>query len=461
MALLCYYVLRRKFMLKRKAETKIKKWLNEDKKALLVYGARQVGKTYLIRECLKDYDYIEFNLIAQPEIATLLATANSVDDLAIRLSLFTDKKFIKGQTVIFFDEIQEYKEIVSKIKFFVDEGSFRYILSGSLLGVEITNLKSAPVGYLQELKMFPLDFEEFLQVFNVRRELIFSLYNSFTEKTPVDEVVNRKLLDIFNHYLLVGGMPAAVAKYAETSNLEDVLQEHIAITEQYKLDFTKYEVKNKKLALTQIYELIPSELSEKNKRFNFADVKLGLKYERAQDNFIWLQKAGVALPVFNTSEPKIPLKLNEKSSLFKLYLSDVGMLTSWYGRATKIKILNNEKDINSGALFENAVAQELFAHGYAPYYFNSKKQGELDFVIEYHGKVLPIEVKSGKDYTVHSALNNVLNNKEYDIDQAFVFANCNVSVKNNITYYPIYFCTFLKEYDVTLPIINKPDLSNL
>lgn len=448
-------------MLKRKAEKIIKNWLNNNTKALLVYGARQVGKTYLIRECLKDYNFIEFNLIEQPEIASLLATAETVDDLVVRLSLFTDKKFIKGETVIFFDEIQEYKEIVTKIKFLVDDGSYRYVLSGSLLGVEITNLKSAPVGYLQELKMFPLDFEEFLQVFNIQPELLNSLRTSFENATTVNEVVNAKLLDIFNQYLLVGGMPAAVAKYAETSNLEEVLQEHLAIIEQYKRDFTKYEVQNKKLILTRIYELIPAELSEKNKRFNFTDIKLGLKYERAQDNFIWLQKAGVALPVFNTTEPKTPLRLNEKSSLFKLFLSDVGMLTTLYGRATKIKILNKEKDINTGALFENAVAQELFAHGYSPYYFNSKKQGELDFVIEYHGKVLPIEVKSGKDYAIHCALNNVLANKEYDIPQAFVFANCNVSVKNNITYFPVYFCMFIKEDDLILPTISKPDLSNL
>ena len=450
-------------MLIRKKEKEITEWIKNGKKALLVSGARQVGKTFLIRECLRkeQIEFIEFNLIEQPEIVGLLASAETVDDLILRLSLFTDKKLVKGKSIIFFDEIQEYKEIVTKVKFFVEEGSFRYILSGSLLGVEITNLKSAPVGSLHTIKMYPLDFEEFLQVFNVQAKLIKSLRESFEKRLPVDEIVNKKLLDIFNLYLLIGGMPSAVMRYVETSSLEEVYEEHIAIIEQYKQDFTKYEAQDKKFYLTQVYDLIPAELSEKNKRFNFADIKKGLKFERAQDNFIWLQKAGVAFPVFNATEPKIPLLLSEKSNLFKLFLSDVGMLTTMYGRATKIKILNGDKDINNGALYENAVAQELYAHGYKPYYFNSKKQGELDFLIEYHGEILPIEVKSGKGYTVHSALNNVLSNEDYSIKQAFVFANCNVTINEKIVYYPIYFCMFLQERDLILPKIPKVDFSQI
>lgn len=450
-------------MLIRKKEKEITEWIKNGKKALLVSGARQVGKTFLIRECLRkaQIEFVEFNLIEQPEIVGLLASAETVDDLILRLSLFTDKKLVKRKSIIFFDEVQEYKEIVTKIKFFVEEGSFRYILSGSLLGVEITNLKSAPVGSLHTIKMYPLDFEEFLQVFNVQAKLIDSLRKSFEKKAPIDEIVNKKLLDIFNLYLLIGGMPSAVMRYVETSSLEEVYEEHIAIIEQYKQDFTKYEAQDKKFYLTQVYDLIPAELSEKNKRFNFADIKKGLKFERAQDNFIWLQKAGVAFPVFNATEPKIPLLLSEKSNLFKLFLSDVGMLTTMYGRATKIKILNGDKDINNGALYENAVAQELYAHGYKPYYFNSKKQGELDFIIEYHGEILPIEVKSGKGYTVHSALNNVLSNEDYGIKQAFVFANCNVTINEKIVYYPIYFCMFLQEKDLILPKIPKVDFSQI
>lgn len=223
------------------------------------------------------------------------------------------------------------------------------------------------------------------------------------------------------------------------------MDEHKSIIEQYKLDFTQYEKENRKLIIAHIYELIPAELNEKNKRFMIADIKKGLRYDRLEDSFTWLLKAGVALGVFNITEPTVPLMLNEKSTLFKLFLSDVGLLTTIYGKGCKLKIVSKQKDINKGAIFENVVAQELHAHGYPLYYYNNKKKGELDFVIEQSGKVLPIEVKSGKDYEKHSALYNVIASKEYDIEQAIVFTNDNVKVDGNLTYYPIYMIMFLKD----------------
>lgn len=443
-------------MLVRKIEKNIIDWIENGKKALLIEGARQVGKTYIIRKCLeeKQKDYVEFNLIEQPEIVSLLNRAATVDDLITNLSLFTDKQFIKGETIIFLDEIQEYKEIVTRIKFLVDEGSFRYVLSGSLLGVELKNIKSAPVGYLTTYTMYPLDFEEFLQLYNFTPLLRNSLLKAFKDKKPVDDAVHNKMMRIFNTYLIVGGMPAAVNIFRETRNLEDVVKEHQDIVEQYKKDFTKYEQEEKKIYLTKIYDLIPSLLNDKNKRFNFADLQKGLRFERSEENFLWLSNAGVALPVYNVTEPKMPLKANEKSSLFKLFLADVGMLTTMYGKMVKIKILNEDKSINYGAIYENAVAQELRAHGYELYYYNSKKFGELDFIIEYSQNVLPIEVKSGKDYTRHSALNNVIDVKDYGISQAIVFSNYNTQVKDRITYYPIYMTMFLNDNDFKLPKID-------
>ena len=223
------------------------------------------------------------------------------------------------------------------------------------------------------------------------------------------------------------------------------MDEHRAIIEQYKLDFTQYEEENRKLIITHIYELIPAELNEKNKRFMLADIKKGLRYDRVEDSFTWLWKAGVALGVFNTTEPTVPLMLNEKSTLFKLFLSDVGLLTTMYGKACKLKIVSKEKDVNKGAVYENVVAQELHAHGYSLYYYNSKKKGELDFVVEHAGRVLPIEVKSGKDYEKHSALDNVLAVAEYGIEEAYVFTNDNVKVDGKLTYFPIYMAMFLQD----------------
>ena len=421
-------------------------WIESGDKALLIYGVRQAGKTYIVRECLAaaGCDYIEFNLIRQPEIVEILNGATGIDDLILKLSLYSDKKIVPGKTFFFFDEIQRYREIVTKIKFLVDDKRFRYIMSGSLLGVEIVNLKSAPVGYLQTLTMYPLDFEEFLQIFNVGEPVMDMLRKAFASKKPVDEVIHSKIMELFNLYLIIGGMPAAVEKYRTTGNIDDVMDEHRAIIEQYKLDFTQYEEENRKLIITHIYELIPAELNEKNKRFMIADIKKGLRYDRIEDSFTWLWKAGVALGVFNTTEPTAPLLLNEKSTLFKLFLSDVGLLTTIYGKACKLKIVSKEKDINKGAVYENVVAQELNAHGYPLYYYNSKKRGELDFVIEHAGQVLPIEVKSGKDYEKHSALNNVMAVEEYGIKEGYVFTNDNVKAVERLTYYPIYMVMFLQ-----------------
>ena len=422
-------------------------WIDSSDKALLIYGVRQAGKTFIIRECLMaaGCDYIEFNLIRQPEIVGILSGAASIDDLILKLSLYSDQKIIPGKTFFFFDEIQKYKEIVTKIKFLVEDQRFRYILSGSLLGVEIVNLKSAPVGFLQTLNMYPLDFEEFLQVFNVGQPVLKILRQAFFTKTPVDEMIHGKIMEMFNLYLIIGGMPAAVEKYRTTGNIDDVMDEHRAIIEQYKLDFTQYEEENRKLIITHIYELIPAELNEKNKRFMIADIRKGLRYDRVEDSFTWLWKAGVALGVFNTTEPTVPLMLNEKSTLFKLFLSDVGLLTTIYGKACKLKIVSKEKDVNKGAVYENVVAQELHAHGYPLYYYNSKKKGELDFVIEHAGRVLPIEVKSGKDYEKHSALDNVMAAHEYGIQEAYVFTNDNIKVNGKLTYFPIYMVMFLQD----------------
>ena len=437
-------------MLQRKIEKQIWNWLENDRKALLIEGARQVGKTSVIRKVLEDAKrkYVEFNLIDQPEIVGLFKNIENADDLIANLSLLTDKKLIKGETVLFFDEIQEYKEIVTKIKFLVDEGAFRYIFSGSLLGIELKNIKSAPVGYMRTLTMYPMDFEEFLQLYNFTDELKEVLRKSFEQRIPINDALHEKLMQIFRMYLIVGGMPAAVKKFRETKDLEDVFAEHEDIITQYKKDFTKYETEEKRLYLTRIYDLIPAELNAKNKRFNFSDLQKGLRFERSEDDFIWLEKAGVAMSAYNTSEPIVPLQLNEKSSLFKFFLSDVGLLTSMYGKATKLKLLNNEEDINCGAIYENVAAQELLAHKYKLFYYNTKSQGEVDLMIEYQGDVLPIEIKSGKTYQRHSALNNLLKIENYKIDQAFVFNNYNVEVKDKIVYYPIYMLMFINENEM-------------
>jgi len=308
----------------------------------------------------------------------------------------------------------------------------------------------------EPIEQFGTDLgEAFVSSDKTIKEAVGSMINSFLKltvsmtqnwiKQRLMQQIHNKIMEMFNLYLIIGGMPAAVERYRSTENIDDVMEEHRAIIEQYKLDFTQYEEENRKLIITHIYELIPAELNEKNKRFMIADINKNLRYDRISDSFVWLWKSGVALGVFNTTEPTIPLMLNEKSALFKLFISDVGLLTTIYGKSCKLKIVNKESDINKGAVFENVVAQELHAHGYPLYYYNSKKQGEIDFIVEQNGKSLPIEVKSGKAYNKHSALNNLMNAKEYGIEEAFIFTNDNVKIEGKLNYLPIYMVMFLRD----------------
>ena len=405
-------------MIDREMKTTINNWILQGKEAFLLTGARQIGKTYLIRECLKEskYDYVELNFIERPELVELFENATNAQDLLMRLSLITDKQLNKGKTIIFFDEIQEFKDIVTRIKFLVEEGSFRYIMSGSLLGVELNDLRSAPVGYLRIEDMYPLTVKEFMKAVGIKENILEMLEECYKKQQQVDEFVHKKMLDVFYLYLIVGGMPEAVAVYTETNDLARVAAVHQKIMRLYKADFTKYET-TYKLKLREIYDSMPGQLDSKNKRFKINTLGKGLNYDRVANDFLWLKDAGVAIPVYNINEPKLPLIISENRNLFKLFFSDVGILTNQYSDQVKIAILNKEKSINNGALFENVVAQELLANGFNLYYFNNKKQGELDFVIELDGKVTPLEIKSGKDYKKHCALENVLKEKNYEIER--------------------------------------------
>ena len=264
-------------------------------------------------------------------------------------------------------------------------------------------------------------------------------------------------MDLFRLYLVVGGMPAAVSKYLETNNLQEVVAVQREIIRLYKWDISQYDYKNK-LKIEEIFDLIPSELNAKNKRFILKSLNRNAKFAYYEDSFLWLKNARVALPVYNVEEPKVPLLLAKSRNLFKLFQSDVGLLAAQYSDGIQLKIIMGQSDINFGAIYENAVAQELAAHDFNLYYFNSKKQGELDFVVEKDGMILPIEVKSGKDYAVHRALTNILENSEYNIKEALVLSNANIKQVGKILYAPIYMVMLLEKKKEN-PLIYKIDLS--
>lgn len=449
-------------MIPRKIEKRLQRFYTvNEKKALLLTGARQVGKTFIIREFGKRFSsFVEINFLENKAARNLFETGKDSADLLMRLSLMTDKKLIPGETLIFLDEVQECKEIVTAIKFLVEEGSYRYVLSGSLLGVDLKDIRSVPVGYMDVEEMFPLDFEEFAMANGVSERVISDLREHFFNRTLLDSFVHEKLSEVFRLYLIVGGMPAAVNKYLATNNIQEVIREQRSILRAYKKDIGKYDPQNK-LYLEDIFDLIPSELNSKNKRFIMKDLNENFKLSRYTNSFIWLKDAGVAHPTYCVSEPVAPLLLSKATNLFKLFLSDVGLLASMYMDGIQMKILNGEKNINFGAVYENVAAQELKAHGFELYYYNNKKQGELDFVIERGGEVLPIEIKSGKDYTKHIALENVLENKRYGLKEAYVFYNGNIGVQGSVVYYPIYMLMFLQKESESEDMIYRIDLEGL
>lgn len=447
-------------MIKRKIDDYIRRYYQTTRNALLITGARQTGKTYSIREFGKSFkNFVEINFIETPEAVALFRGAKSSKDILLRLSAITSVPLVKDETLVFFDEVQECPDIVTAIKFLVDEGSYRYILSGSLLGVELKDLRSEPVGYMGVKEMFPVDFEEFILCVGIRDSVIETLREAWRNRTPVDAFVHGKLMELFRLYLIVGGMPAAVDKYLQSNNLQAVMSEQQDILRLYKRDIAKYDPNNK-LYIEEIFNLIPPELNAKNKRFILKSLNNHAKFDRMENSFLWLSNAGVALPVYNVEEPKVPLLLARSRNLFKLFQSDVGLLACQYAEGIQMRIIQGDKEINYGSVYENAVAQELVAHGIKPYYYNNKKMGEVDFVIETGGKVLPIEVKSGKDYELHRALSNVMKCDDYDIPEAVVFNNGNLHVDGKTVYAPVYMVMFLKKEN-TAPAFYKIDLSGL
>jgi len=440
-------------MLRRKVEKLLQIW-KESNKALLIDGARQVGKTYILHKFAKENfsSCVYLNFFENKNAVKVMSQAVDTKDFLLRLSSLVDVPFIKGNTVIFLDEIQELAreyDIVTTSKFLVEEGSYRYIFSGSMLGIELTDAKSWPVGYLIDATMFPLDFEEFLWANNVSQDIIDTARDDFSQKKPLDDYIHEKLMRMFQYYLLVGGMPDAVKIFIESGNFNQVAMSHRAIQSYNRKDIAKYADEDEKLRIKQIFDILPEELNSKSKRFQMKDIE-GLK--RGDDinvSFKWLESAGVAIPVYNTTEPLIPMQINRERTTLKLFMEDVGLLThELLTPGLKSAILRGEFGINEGSICENFVAQLLKAHGFdKQFYFNSKKIGEVDFLVEYGNRVLPIEVKSGDNFKRHAALDNLMNVPNYALDEAYVFCISNVEQDGCYTYFPIYMIEFLQKID--------------
>ncbi len=458
-------------MLYRKYEKRIEEFFREKpNKILLVNGARQIGKSYLIRYVGKKLfkNYIEINLKEDKESLGVFATVKSTTDFYMQLGAIAGNRLgTKENTLVFLDEIQSYPHLMTMLKFLNQEARYTYVASGSQLGVALSETASVPIGSVEIEEMYPLDFEEFLLAMGCGQETIDGMKEKFLSGESLNESLHNYMLQQFKVYLLVGGMPDAINKFLENRNISHVRKVHRDIHELYRIDASQYDTE-KKLLIRKIYDMIPSIMENKKKRIVVKRIEETASHKQFSDyanEFEYLTNSGIAFGVQAVSNPRFPLAESESKNLIKLYLNDVGLLTNLLYGLNINAVLQDDRSINLGSVYETVVAQELHAHGFTLHYYDNKQKGEVDYLIDdyEHLTVLPIEVKSGKDYTVHSALINFMNTPDYHIQKAVVLSNeREVSIKNGITYLPVYYCMFYKrdfvrdEGTLVIPEIELP-----
>ena len=452
-------------MLRRKAWERLSQWKahNSRSHALMITGARQIGKTTLVREFAKHHygHFAELNFLTDSHASAIFDGALNAETIISNLTAYLRTPLVSGDTLVLFDEIQECPRARTAVKFLVEDGRFDYIETGSLLGVRVKDVPSYPVGFEEQYHMFPMDFEEFCMAIGVQQETLAMLRTHFDDGTEVAEAVHETMMNLLHLYTVVGGMPEVVQRYVDTHDIAQVMQLQQDILDLYRLDIAKYADKSDRTKIRAIFDAIPSQLDDHNRRFVLADLSKNARQNRYASSFLLLADAGVALPCYNVSTPTSPLTVNEKHSLFKLFMNDVGLLCAASMGNVQFPLLQGKLDINLGSITENLIAQELTAHGLSPHYFDTKKYGEVDFVVQSGIEIMPIEVKSGNDWTQHRALNNILRVREWNINHSWVLCKGNVKREGLITYLPLYMVMFLapKQSPTSMPF--TVDLSTL
>ena len=437
--------------MRRKIESEIKQFLTTpSNKILLIDGARQIGKTYIIRYVGKEIftNYVEINLQADSTGSRMFANVRSVTDFYTMLGTFAGNKLgKKGNTLVFLDEIQTYPVFLTLLKFLKDDDRYTYICSGSLLGVTLLQTPSIPIGSIETLQMYPLDFEEFLWANGFSEEAVSFVREQFLAQRCLDEALHQRMMTLFREYLLTGGLPDAINSYLSERNVMKLRRIQTEIHRYYGADASRYDAEHK-LKIQSVFQMIPSNLENKKKRVVVKDIenKVGKQFSDYQDEFDYLVSSGIALEVKAISNPKFPLVESARKNLLKLYLNDVGLLTNILYKHNIRPILEDTPSINLGSVYESVVAQELRAHGHDLFYYDNKQRGEVDFLIDDYDQlsVLPIEVKSGKDYKLHVALTHFTQTPEYHINKGIALSNNRQwETKGKVVYMPVYFAMFL------------------
>ena len=451
-------------MLRRKVYQELLKWkAKANGKALCVIGARQTGKTTLIREFGKnEYEHFaEINFVTDEKAADIFKDKLTAEAIITNLTAYLQTPLEPGKTLILFDEVQECPAVRSAIKFLVEDGRFDYIESGSLLGVRYKEVKSYPVGFEQILPMYPLDFEEYLWANGVQDKTLQYLKTCYDRKEKVSDFVHETLCKLFYSYLVVGGMPETVQIYIDTHDIAKVVLNQRSILDLYRLDIAKYAEKSDKLKIKAIFDSIPAQLNEKNRRFKLNSINASARHIRYEDSFNWLADAGVALPCYNVTEPQAPLQISEKRNLFKLYMNDVGLLCASCMENIQFDLLLGNVEINMGSILENAFAQNLKSNGFELHYYDSKKIGELDFVLQKGLHTELVEIKSGNDFKKHLAMDHAMQVEQWEFEQSIVFSKSNVEREGDVLYLPWYMILFFTQEKEPEKMIYEIDLSGL
>ena len=451
-------------MLYRKAYDKLMDWKKQPKrKALCILGARQIGKTTVIRQFGNDnYEcFVEVNFITDTDAAKIFAGNLDANTIITNLTAYTRKPMIPGKTLVLLDEIQACPKARTAIKFLVEDGRFDYIESGSLLGVKHKEVRSYPVGFEELYQMYPMDLEEYLWANGVQKTAIQYLKDCYDKGLPVTEAIHETMCKLFYSYIVVGGMPDVVQTYVDTHDIAQVIARQTDILELYRLDIAQYAEGNDKIKIRAIFDSIPSQLNDKKRRFVLTALDPNGRQLRYADSFNWLADAGVALPCYHVEEPQPPLRLNEKHNLFKLFMGDTGLLCAACMENVQFGILNGDLQINMGSILENMIAQQLKSNGFSLNYFDGKKTGEIDFVVQNGMGIDLVEVKSGNDYKQHSALDKIRRVEGWCFESAKVLCKGNVEIQNGVRYYPWYMVMFMVAKQVPKEMKYEIDLSAL
>ena len=436
-------------MFYRKIEERINRYYaDKNAKILVIDGARQIGKSFIIRETGKKFfkHFVEINLKDDSEGDKLFESVRTTEDFYLQVSaLYGNNLGDVSDTMIFLDEIQVYPHLLTMLKPLKADARYRYICSGSLLGITLQHT-FIPMGSMDEVKMFPMDFEEFLLANNVGKDVISYLRKCFAGQTPPSEGIHKTILGLFKRYLLSGGLPDSVKAFVEAKNVYTMRENQALTYKYYSDDAAKYD-KEHSLKISRIYDYLSSYMKNKVRRIQFKKIENRPKATmgRYQDEFDYLLSSGCVLGAKAISNPVFPLCESASKNLIKLYYNDVGLLTNLLYKNNIDAVLNKDSGVNLGSVYETACAMELSAHGHDLYYFDSKKVGEVDFLInDYENtSILPIEIKSGNDQNNFRAIPKLVK-EPYNLQKGYIFGNENgISSKSNLVTFPIYMIMFL------------------